>query len=84
MEGAAEAEEGEGGAAACGRAQFMAAVRRQDPLARLGLELDEALLDLILPLTLTLTPNPNPNPNPNAGPNPNFNPNPKPRPRPRP
>ena len=45
-EGAAEAEEEEEGAAACGREQFLAAVRRQDPLARLGLELDEALLDL--------------------------------------
>ena len=46
VEGAAEAEEEEEGAAACGREQFLAAVRRQDPLARLGLELDEALLDL--------------------------------------
>ena len=41
--GAASEEEG---AAACGREQFVAAVRRQDPLARLGLELDEELLDL--------------------------------------
>ena len=41
----AEAEAGEG-AAACGREEFLAAVRRQDPLARLGLELDEQLLDL--------------------------------------
>ena len=39
-EGAAATEEG---AAACGREQFMAAVRRQDPLRRLGLELDDAL-----------------------------------------
>jgi hypothetical protein len=45
-EGAAAAGEEEEGAAACGREQFLAAVRRQDPLARLGLELDEALLDL--------------------------------------
>jgi hypothetical protein len=43
---AAAAGEEEEGAAACGREQFLAAVRRQDPLARLGLELDEALLDL--------------------------------------
>lgn len=41
----AEAEAGQG-AAACGREEFLAAVRRQDPLARLGLELDEQLLDL--------------------------------------
>lgn len=37
-EGAAGAE----GAAACGHEQFVAAVRRQDPLAWLGLGLDEA------------------------------------------
>ena len=41
---------GGGGAAAssgaCGREQFMAALRKQDPLAHVGLELDEPLLDL--------------------------------------
>ena len=42
---AKEAAEGSA-AAVCGREQFVAAVRRQDPLAKLGLELDEALLDL--------------------------------------
>ena len=48
-EAGAEAKAGAGageGAAACGREEFLAAVRRQDPLARLGLELDEQLLDL--------------------------------------
>ena len=35
-----------GGGAACGREQFIAALRKQDPLASLGLELDESLLDL--------------------------------------
>lgn len=36
----------EGEEAPCGRDQFVAAIRRQDPLAPMGLQLDEQLLDL--------------------------------------